>query len=179
MNAATSSSLATGTGYSRSSSTACPHLLQHESDSLLALGRAFRLVELLAKTLGESLEQVADLLFLESLKSLDEVRESQAPDLDVGRGHNQPHPVHHLRGQDPGQLGDPRGRDHVEQGLDARFSTVLQDLPNRLLRDPLAEEIGRLSDSLADRLGLRLGWLRLTVPVADGAPGVFEGFRRI
>src|SRR5208283_4542977 len=69
--------------------------------------------------------------------------------------------------------------DHVEQGLDARFSTVLQDLPNRLLRDPLAEEIGRLSDSLAERLGLRLVWLRLTVPVADGAPGVVEGFRRI
>ncbi len=60
--------------------------MQHEPDSLLSLGRAFRFVELFAKPLGEPLEQVADLRFLEDAKALDEIDESQAPDLDVGQG---------------------------------------------------------------------------------------------
>ncbi len=66
------------------------------------------------KPLGEPLEQVADLLFLEDAEALDEIDESQAPDLDVGRGQNLSHPGHHLRCQDPGQVRDTGGRDHVE-----------------------------------------------------------------
>src|SRR5208282_939249 len=154
MNAATSSSLATGTGYSRGSSTACPLLLQHETDSLLALGRAFRFVELLAKALGEPLEQVADLLFLEDAEALDEVGESQAPDLNVRRGQDLSHPGHHLRCQDPGQVRHTGGRDHVKQGPDARLSARFEDLTDRLLGDPLAEVISRFGDSLSKRLGL-------------------------